>query len=166
MRVRARRVRVMAGGVIGVLVLGAIAAIAQTDPLVGTWILNVSKSTYPSGRAPASQSVTFERVGDMTHMISVVTGADGKTIRREYAAKNDGKDYPFPGSTAADTIALRQVDATTFERVDKKGGKVVSVLTRKMSADGKSFAVTTKDANGRENGTVAVYELKPGSRKP
>jgi hypothetical protein len=150
--------------VLAALTLTAAPSLAQSDPLIGTWILNVAKSHYPNGRPPASQTVTFEPAGDATRMISVIVGADGKTTRREYTARNDGKDYPFPGSTAADTVALRQIDARTFERIDKKNGKVVSTLVRTMSSDGKSFSVRSKDANGRESGTVAVYELKPGSR--
>jgi hypothetical protein len=146
-------------------VSGAVPAVAQTDPLIGTWVLNVAKSRYPTGRAPASQTVTFEQAGDATRMISEIVDSEGKTTRREYTAKNDGKDYPFPGSTSADTVALRRIDARTFERIDKKNGKVVSTLVRTLAPDGKSFSVKSRDASGRESGTVAVYELKPGSRK-
>ena len=130
---------------------------AQSDPLLGTWVLNLSKSTYTS-TPPKSQTVRFETRGDATAMISDIVAADGTKTHREYVAKEDGKDYPFPGSRAADTISVKRIDARTIERTDKKGGKVVSTLVRRLSADGKSFTVTSKDASGHESGNVAVYE--------
>jgi len=47
----------------------------------------------------------------------------------------------------ADTVSLKRIDANSSVRTDKKGGKVVQTLTRKMSSDGKSFTVTVKGTN-------------------
>jgi hypothetical protein len=43
----------------------------------------------------------------------------------EFAAKCDGKDYPFTGSPDIDTVAFRKIDANTFEIVFKKAAKEV-----------------------------------------
>jgi hypothetical protein len=133
---------------------GGLTVIAQADPLIGTWVLNIGKSTYGSGGPPRSQTVTFVAEGAATRMISEIVSADGKTTRREYTAQDDGKDYPFKGSTSSDSVSLKRIDARTTERTDKKDGKVVSVLVRKLSADGNTFTVTSKSGN------VSVYERK------
>jgi hypothetical protein len=140
--------------------IGSLGVLAQADPLLGTWVLNVTKSTYATGSPPKSQTVTFETRGPATAMISVTVAANGTTSRREYTAKDDGKDYPFAGSQAADAVSLKRIDARTVERTDKKGGKVVSILVRKLSADGNTLTVTSKNPSGQETGNVAVYERK------
>jgi hypothetical protein len=77
-----------------------------------------------------------------------------------YTANYDGKDYPMVGSPVADTVAFRKIDANTVERTDKKGGKVVQVLTRVMAKDGKSMTVTTKGTTpkGAPIHNVSVFE--------
>ena len=42
---------------------------------------------------------------------------------------------------------MKRINATTVERTDKKGGKVVQTITRVVSADGKSLTVTIKGTN-------------------
>ena len=41
----------------------AIAFAADSDPVVGTWQLNVSKSTFTAGSAPKSQTRTYTQSG-------------------------------------------------------------------------------------------------------
>jgi hypothetical protein len=36
---------------------------AQSDPLIGTWKLNLAKSTYSPGPPPKSQTATFQAEG-------------------------------------------------------------------------------------------------------
>jgi hypothetical protein len=47
---------------------------AQSDPLIGTWKLNLAKSTYSPGPSPRSQSATFQ--------------AEGKGLRETLEAMN------------------------------------------------------------------------------
>ncbi len=42
---------------------GALSATAQSDPFVGTWRLNVAKSTYSPGPAPKSITSIYEAAG-------------------------------------------------------------------------------------------------------
>jgi hypothetical protein len=53
--------------------------------------------------------------------------------------KADGQDQAVSGSKYFDTIAVREVDPNTIERVDKKDGKTVSKDTYSVSADGKTL---------------------------
>jgi hypothetical protein len=137
------------------------AASAQTDARsFGTWKLNVAKSKFSPGPAPKSLTVKWEAAGQGVKLTSEGVTADGKPLGSSYTANYDGKDYPIVGTAVADTVAFRKIDANTLERTDKKGGKVVQVLTRVMAKDGKSMTVTTKGTTpkGAPILNVAIFE--------
>ena len=143
-----------------ILFMGFALSAQAADPLVGTWKLNVAKSTYSPGTAPKSLTVKIEAAGEGVKITADGVRGDDTPIRVESTAQYDGKDYPITGSPMADTVSLKRLDANTTERTDKKGGKVTQTLTRKVSSDGKTMTVTYKgtDAEGRPIDNVAVYE--------
>jgi hypothetical protein len=119
---------------------------AQTqDPAVGTWVLNVAKSKYNSGPPPKSLTVTFKpsSAGGMT-VVSESVDATGGTVRTEYTANYDGKDYPLKGVPIADVVSLKRIDARSSERTDKRSGRVVQTFARSVSPDGRTMTVTHK----------------------
>jgi hypothetical protein len=132
-------------------------------PGVGSWKLNVSKSKLGSEFPPQSVTSTIEVVGDRARVIGVRIGADGIRSEARYTAKLDGKDYPITGSSNADTIALRKIDARTIERIDKKAGKVVETSITVFSQDGKTSTTTGKATNtrGGDFHYVVVNEKQP-----
>ena len=73
--------------------------------------------------------------------------------------KFDGKDYPASGPTipAAFTLALKRLDARSFEMIQKVGGKVVYRDTFTVSADGKTLTDIGM-AEGTQEKTKAVYD--------
>jgi hypothetical protein len=155
-----RRRLVLALALMGTACFMAVAS-AQTDARsYGTWKLNVAKSTFSPGPAPKSLTVKWEAAGQGVRLTSEGVTADGKPMIGSYTANYDGKDYPMVGSPVADTVAFRKIDANTVERTDKKGGKVVQVLTRVMAKDGKSMTVTTKGttAKGAPIHNVTIFE--------
>jgi hypothetical protein len=135
-------------------------AVAQTDPAVGTWKLNLSKSKYSPGPLPKSNTVTITAVANGVHVVAKGEDAAGRPTSIDYTATADGKDQPVKGAPAYDTTAMKRVDANTTEQTRKKEGKTVQTVTRKISADGKTMTVTTrgKDENGRTINNVAVYD--------
>jgi len=130
------------------------------DSNLGTWTLNVAKSTYSPGPAPKSLTVKFEAAGDGIKSTANSVAADGSSTHTEYTASYDGKDYPLKGMKDADTVSLKQIDANSTERIDKKAGKVVRTYTRKLSADGKTMTVriTGTDEQGRTINNTVVLE--------
>lgn len=157
--------RALAFGV--VLVLGVVLAAdvmhlsAQGgDPRIGTWKLNVAKSKYSPGPAPQSQTLKIEPSGQGEKVTSEVVNADGTNTTSQYTANFDGKDYPLTGSTIADMVSLKRIDARTTERTDNKGGTVAQTIRRVVSADGKTMDVTVKgkNAQGQEMSHVIVFE--------
>ena len=143
-----------------ILLMGFALSAQAADPMVGTWKLNVAKSTYSPGPAPKSLTAKIEAAGEGEKVTADGVRGDDTLIQVEYTAQYDGKDYPITGSPIADTVSLKRLDANTTERTDKKGGKVVQTLTRKLSSDGKTATVTYKgtDAKGRPINNVAVLE--------
>jgi hypothetical protein len=130
--------------ILGVM-LGPASLWAQpADVAVGTWKVNVSKSTYVPGPGPISRTVTVQPTGKGEKWTIDATFPDGTKRRLEYTADYDGKDYPLTGDQMADTVSLHRIDPYTFERVDKKGGKAVRRVRCSMSDDGKTmYAATT-----------------------
>src|SRR5262249_49061290 len=84
-----------------------------------------------------------------------------KPTFREYAARFDGKDYPWVrrGAQTAWTIALKPIDASTFEKVAKEDGEVVQAGKHSASADGKGRTVTYKFERPNAQGRVVSGTL-------
>jgi phage tail sheath gpL-like len=143
--------------------LVAVDASAQAgDPIIGTWTLNVAKSTYEPGPAAKGGTVTFEAAGEGIHVVADMVDGQGNADHTEYTANYDGKDYPLKGVPIADTVSLKRIDANTTERIDKKDGKVVQTYLRKVAPGGKTMTVTHKgiDAKGRPVHNTVVFEKK------
>ena len=139
-------------------VLGGVVIAQATNPLVGTWKLNVekSKSSFKSG------TTIVQAAGDGIKFIVDLTAADGTTSHWEFTAQYDGKDYPVTGGASiyGDAAAITRVDARTTQITNKYRGKVMSMQTISVSADGKTRTTTTKgtDVKGQPINTVAFYE--------
>ena len=149
---------------VGAMLVATGMGAAQTDPALGTWTLNVAKSTYDPGPAPKSNTVTIEAAGKGTRTTAKGVDASGKATGIEYTANYDGADSPvtLTGPQDYDTIALKRIDARRVEGTRKKAGKVVQTYSRVVSQDAKTMTITTKGttASGQKVSNVAVYEKK------
>ena len=150
------------------------------DPIIGTWVLNVAKSTFSPGPAPKSETRTYVMEGQETKVTSkgaseprtyktvrqeikaTSTGidSDGKPTTREWTVVYDGKDRPMTGDPDADMLSLKRIDAFTTEFTQKKAGRVVITGTRAISKDGNVMTITTKgiNAKGQTTSNVSVFE--------
>jgi hypothetical protein len=128
---------------------------------VGTWKLNVGKSTYSPGPPPKSGMVKYEAVGEGTKLTNDNVQGDGSKGHWEYTANYDGKDNPVIGSNPyGDTVARTRLNATTIQSIFKRGGKVTTTQTSVMSADGRTRTITTKGVTGtgQPMNNVVVYD--------
>ena len=114
------------------------------DPLVGTWRLNLDKSSFDPGPGPKGQMRIYVHSGDTEKLTARGVGPDGKPTLVQYSARYDGKDYPITGSAGGDHISLRRIDAHTTESTEKRGDQVTIVATRTVSGDGKTLTVVHK----------------------
>jgi len=140
-------------------------ALAQSDPLVGTWVLNVAKSKYSPGPPPKSQTSVYEAVPNGVKVTTNTVSPEGKPIKTEYTAKYDGKEATAAGNPDWDAVSLKRTDSHTVEFTRKRGGKVVQTGTIVVSKDGMTRTVTTDGVNAKDVKihTVAVYEKKQSS---
>jgi hypothetical protein len=120
---------------------------AQTDAALGTWNLNLAKSSIEAG-APKSASVRFEQAGKGVKSVQEAVAADGTQTTVSYTADYDGSDYPLTGSASADTVALKFAGGNTVQRMDKKDGKIVTMWSRSISRDGKTMTVSQRGRSG------------------
>jgi hypothetical protein len=116
------------------------------DPALGSWQLDMAKSTFSVNR-PEQRTLTFElTAGGAIREIARTRQANGATDTVEYTAKEDGKDYPISNSVL-DTVSLKRLDARSVERRGKVRGQVVETRTRTVSPDGKTLTIKTEGTN-------------------
>ena len=109
-------------------VLAAVLActvLAQADPQVGTWKLNLAKSKFSPGPAPKCATTKIEAAGMGTKVVVDQAQADGTMRHWEFTANYDGKDVPMTGNNPdADMTARTRVNANTIKTISKKSGKM------------------------------------------
>jgi hypothetical protein len=150
----------------GMTLLGlAIAALprvgfAQSDPLIGTWKLNLAKSTYSPGPGPRSQTITTQAEGQGLKFTVEGVDAQGNPTKAVLAAINDGKSYAATGNPAYDASSAKRVNDSTIWVIRTKAGKVVQTLIGVVSPDGKTWTITTAGVtpNGQQLYNVSVNE--------
>ena len=162
MQARIRQTCLFAVTALGLVVVLAGTTFAQPGSSnLGTWKLNLAKSTYAPGTAPRSATFTNVVAGAGIKSTSDSVRADGTAVHSENTEVYDGKDYPISGNSLnGDTVAGTRVDANTLKFVYKKNGKITVTSTNVASSDGKTYTVTAKGTNtlGQTVNTVAVYD--------
>src|SRR6266853_679113 len=138
----------------------AIAEAAAPDPVIATWQLNVSKSTFTPGPAYKSQTRTYSQSGPSITLVIKTVAADGKEMTSQTTFQLDGKDYPWTGNPNVDTGAVKQIDSNTAKFTLKKAGKVVQAGSRTVSKDGKTLTLKSKGttAKGEKSEDVLVFD--------
>lgn len=136
-----------------VLATSHVAVIAQSDkstslPYAGKWKLNIAKSDF------GETTVTFEQKpsGEMQFT----------TAGQTYTFRMDGKEYP---ALFGRTATWKQIDANTWETVNKQSGNTVLTEKTTLAPDGKTLTVAAtgpKPAGGTYEQTM-VYERVTGS---
>ena len=137
-------------------------AVDAPEAAVGTWTLNLDKSTFSPGPALKSQTRTYVQTADGLAVTYSGTAADGTMVSGKSTFKYDGKDYAISGSPDYDTLTLKRVDANTITSVQKRNGKAIGTTTRTVSADGKVMTLTSegKSAKGESFHNVMVFDRK------
>jgi len=162
MQARVRQTYLLAVVALGLVVVFAGATLAQPGSTnLGTWKLNLAKSTFAPGTAPRSATFTNVVAGAGIKSTSDSVSADGTARHSEYTMVYDGKDHPLTGNSSnGDVVAGTRVDANTLTFIYKKGGKVNVTTTNVASGDGKTYTITSKftNAQGQTVVNVAVYD--------
>ena len=133
---------------------------AQSDPVIGTWKLNLAKSKYSPGPLPKSSTLHYEVTAQGLRDTSEGIDAEGKPTKVVFMVIYDGKPHPTTGSADFDASTYTRVDDYTVNLIRIKAGKVVQTGTRVLSKDGKTETVTTTGVNakGQQINNVVVYD--------
>ena len=152
-----------AGVVLGVAALTVVPGMvgAQTaEPIVGTWKLDVAKSTYKPGPAPKSTTIVVKPAGKGVEVAIDAVNADGSPLKWGFTSLRDGKEEAkVTGNPMFDTVTASRESANAGTNLYKKGGKLVMTTKVAIAADGKSMTVTSTgtDAKGQAVNNVAHY---------
>ena len=118
---------------------------------IGSWTLNVARSTYASREAPYKRATyRIERAGDGFRVIYDMVHPRGGTTHLEWSGRMDGRDYPLQGVDQAMTYAYTPGGPDVWEIVVKIDGRVAARSRVSVSADGRTMTTTTA-------GKVTVY---------
>jgi hypothetical protein len=146
---------------LGAIVIAVASMAAQTtEPILGTWKLDVAKSTYKPGPAPKSTTIVVAPEGKGIKVAVDAVNADGSPLKWGFTTARDGKqEDPVTGNPMFDTVTATRDSATAGTNVYKKAGKVVMTTKVAIAADSKSMTVTTTgtDPKGQAVNNVAHY---------
>jgi hypothetical protein len=138
------------------------AAAAQVyEPWLGTWILNVEKSTYSPGPPPYKRSMfAIERRQDGVRVTYEMVRPRGGVIHMEWDGRFDGREYPVQGLEQHVTYTYNRIDDRTYDIIAKMDGRVAASSRTALSADGRTITTITvgRDAQGRDATTTTVYQ--------
>ena len=136
------------------------AAGSDADPVVGTWKLNLAKSTFAGVPAYKSQIRTYSQSGgDLTLKMTTVS-AEGKETTTQATYKLNGKDYPSMGNPDFDSLSGMQIDTNTVEFTLKKAGKPIGKIRRAVSKDGQTLTINfvITNADGIQTAALTVFD--------
>ena len=132
-------------------------SVAQQDPLLGTWRLDLSKSKYSPGPPPKSETRLYARDAQGVRGQIDRLYSDGRREVIDYRADAD-HDSPVSGTQAYDAVRFKRVDARTTEAVLSHAGRVWGTARRVLSENGETLTITFRRIDpGDMVNNVAVY---------
>lgn len=133
---------------------------ANPDPVVGTWKLNLAKSTFAGIPVLKSQIRTYSQSAGTLTLTMETVSAEGKETTTEATYHVDGKDYPSMGNLDFDSLSGLQVDANTAEFTLKRSGKPIGKIRREVSKDGQTLTINyvLTNADGVRTSAVTVFD--------
>ena len=130
------------------LSVAAAAMCFASNPTLGTWKLNESKSTFGDG-AGKTTLVVWEKVGGQQKCTVEGTDAHGNKTHSVWTGKLDGKFYAVTGDQQADQRSFKKSDDNTIDMVTQMHGKTVGDGTIVVATDRKSRTVTSTMTNAK-----------------
>ena len=137
----------------------AVHAQRQSDPVLGTWTLNVAKSKYDPGPAPKSSTSTSWTFAPTPNGIQLDVTANGET-HTSSVFKLDGKPYPMRGGSAIDAHALRRASRLQIKSDLMRRGQIVGHATILVSKNLKTMTVENSytTPTGQSAHNVMVFD--------
>ncbi len=140
----------------------AFGAESSSDAAMGTWTLDVAKSTFGSQHPLKSQTRIYRPAPHGTHVTIVEEDASGHQTRTTLTITYDGKPHPVKGNPDYDHASATLVDPNEVDGTFIRNGQPVGDLKRVVSADGKTLTINARytKADGTAETTMSVYQRK------
>lgn len=138
----------------------AAGALQASDPMLGTWTMNVAKSKFSPGPAPQSLTATNTEDGGWVVAKAEGVNSEGKPINVENRFKTDGNEYPYESPWGKGTIVMKRADPYHWTSVVKLDGGNTVTIKGMISKDGKirTQHATGTNTKGERVNTVTVWE--------
>jgi hypothetical protein len=133
--------------------------LAQSNPFVGTWKLNLAKSKDP-GAFPKEETLTVQVVGGQRQVTIKGTAMNGSPISFKYEVPDNGGLGKVLAGGPYDAVAGKRIDANTREVSYMMRGKGVLQLRSAVSKDSNTMSLTVEgtDDQGRTFSGLAVFD--------
>jgi hypothetical protein len=146
---------------LGMTALVTAAIAGKLDALLGDWDLNIAKSKFePSPPMKKYTMKVIDAGADHLLIKSDWIDADGTAGHVEYSTAFDGKPIALIDYPIADFVTDTMINATTWESVWTKNGKIVERERETISPDGKIFHEIDqgRDEQGKKYRNYLVFE--------
>jgi hypothetical protein len=136
----------------------------NADKFVGTWVLNLAKSTYEGAPAPKAVIRTFDYERGGTILVTAhTTSASGSLSFVHYLFALDGREYEELSRGPSDSktmFAARKIDDSNIDLTFSRDGTPYIWHSWNISADGRTLTVKRRSttADGKPTSSVQIYE--------
>ena len=134
---------------------------AQNEPFLGTWELNLSKSSITRGAPPLREPiVNVAEPGGFRSSLSVVTERATNVEIHHY--NFDGGFHQTEGSDPRE-LSFKRLDQNTIDQDTRRNGQITVNRHIELSRDGKTMTFTASGTTGggqKYTNDVRVYEKK------
>jgi len=144
---------------IGIAAVASGILLAQSNPFVGTWRLNLAKSKDP-GAFPKEETLRVQLVGGQRQVTIRGTSTNGLPISFAYEVPDKGGAGKVLAGGPYDAVAGTRIDDNTREVSYKIRGKGVLRLRSAVSKDGNTMSLTVEgtDNQGKAFSGLAVFD--------
>jgi hypothetical protein len=118
-------------------------AAGKSDPFIGQWSMDLTKSEFTPGPAPATRNMDISP-GENSIKLHIHDSGGFIDELTNYEIYFDGKDHPVDPGMRIDTYAAKRVDANSIECTGKVRGMAAETATYKISPDGKTVTITVQ----------------------
>jgi len=140
--------------------------VQDQDLVLGTWVLDLKRSTFQPGPAPRGQVRSYQQEHEGIKAQIKTVQPDGNEVVIEYVASYNDVVALVTGAGGLDAVKMRKIDANTAEETLMSGGNPVGMARRVISPDGKTrtIALTRTAPTPVKNVEVYVKEDATAAR--
>jgi hypothetical protein len=117
----------------------------QHDPLVGTWVLNPSRSQFDANHRPHAATLVISRDDQGRYLITAEgIGEKGQKVsEKPQTLVPDGEPRPLPDFPGLAVTSTRPDERTLHTDVRREDGSIAGQGTYAVSEDAQSLMATT-----------------------